>query len=79
MSNQLELDALDKLRTDVGTILRRYARRAKTVGKDHIIAAYIEDPNADPDKVALEALYLASEGSEVPIPSGWEGRDAATR
>lgn len=69
MINEREQDALDKMRTETGMYLRRYSRRVKTVGKAYIENAYKEDPNADPDVVAAEALKLAAE-PYIELPEG---------
>lgn len=63
MSNKA--DALDKVRTETGRHLRKYARRIKSVGEEQVKAAFALNPDADPETVADEAFRIASQGRFV--------------
>lgn len=63
-----EKDALDKLRTDTQRHLRKYKRRITEDGVRLVKAAFTENPNADPEKVAEDALRRASGGQFLDKP-----------
>ena len=62
-------DALDKLRTETARHLRKYARRIKVDGEARVKALLTLDPSADPEKVAEDALRVASQGMFIGGPA----------
>jgi hypothetical protein len=55
-------DAKDRVRTETALRLRRYARRVKNKAIPHVEQAFKDNPDADPEVVAQEALAIAAQG-----------------
>ena len=55
-------DAKDRVRTETALVLRRYARRVKKKAIPFVEETFANDPNADPDEVARQALEIAGKG-----------------
>lgn len=66
---QRQADALDKLRAETARHLRKYTRRIKVAGEARVKAEFTLNPGADPEKVADDALRIASQGMFLSTPT----------
>jgi len=71
-------DALDRAFTEEDLALRRYRRRYRNESDKYIREAFAKDKTADPDTVALEAVYVATNGQLGTPPALEAGDDATT-